>query len=202
VDGLLPTPEAERVRAHLESCESCAADVLAAQAATSSMATWGDLEPPADAFDSILARISALPPEDLLPRGLDAVPEPAGAVFRPRIARWTTNIAVGAAAAVLIGVTVWSGSPSDAGRTRARPNSRGIATLERSTSLFVPAAFDARGAGADVDYGPRTLYRTGVEEVLEDAVESDGLRRTPRLLPPRKARTIPAGWVDVPAGRR
>jgi anti-sigma factor RsiW len=64
-DGLLPTREAELVRDHIEACAGCRDLAFAAKAASASLSRWGDLDPPQEAFDRILARVESLPPESL-----------------------------------------------------------------------------------------------------------------------------------------
>jgi anti-sigma factor RsiW len=65
VDGLLPAPEAEAIRDHLDLCFDCRETALALKAASASLSTWNDADAPPDCFDKILARIDALPPEAL-----------------------------------------------------------------------------------------------------------------------------------------
>lgn len=64
-DGLLPTREAELVRDHLEACAGCRDLAFAAKAASASLSRWGDLDPPPEAFDRILARVGSIPRESL-----------------------------------------------------------------------------------------------------------------------------------------
>jgi len=100
VDGLLPAGKAERVRAHLERCEACHADSEAARAASTSLAAWGDLEPPSGCFDAILESIEHLPPE-----ALDRGPRrPAGLLLSGRTVQWLATGGLAAAAAVMAGV--------------------------------------------------------------------------------------------------
>ncbi len=101
VDGLVAAPVAERVRDHLDRCEACRLDVDASRAASLSMASWGDLEPPADCFDKILARIEALPPDALEP-----VPAPPKASWRGRGLGWWAVTATAVAATFLVGINL------------------------------------------------------------------------------------------------
>jgi len=111
VDGLLPAEEAERVRDHLDRCGDCRETALAAKAASTSLAAWGDLDPPGDCFDRILSKIDALPPA--------ALERPAFvAARRPSALRtlrgWAPTAA--AAAAVVTAFVLWDG-----GATRPAP---------------------------------------------------------------------------------
>ena len=63
VDGLLPVPQSEEIRDHLDACADCRETSAALKVTTSRLAAWSDDEPPADCFDRILARIEALPAE-------------------------------------------------------------------------------------------------------------------------------------------
>jgi anti-sigma factor RsiW len=106
VDGLLAAPEAEAVRDHLDRCVDCRETSLALTAASTSLAKWGDAEPPADCFEKILGRIHALPP--------DAVSRPAARApflrlrhlepVRAARLRWFATSGMAAAAAVLAAV--------------------------------------------------------------------------------------------------
>lgn len=99
-DGLLPAREAELVRDHLEACAECRDLAFAAKAASVSLARWGDLEPPKDAFAGILARIDGLPPESLA--------RPAFRPARPTLLRRFAMPAGVAAAAALLAVVSMS----------------------------------------------------------------------------------------------
>lgn len=100
-DGLLPAREAELVRDHLEVCAECRDLAFAAKAASASLARWGDLEPPKDAFAGILARIDAIPPESLA--------RPAFRTVRPAAwRRFAMPTGVAAAAALLAVVAMSS----------------------------------------------------------------------------------------------
>jgi anti-sigma factor RsiW len=100
-DGLLPAGEAEAVRDHLEACGACRDLAFAAKAASASLRQWGDLEPPADGFAKLMARIEALPP--------DAMRAPAPVLqLRPQsfYEKWAMPAGVAAAAAVVAGFVV------------------------------------------------------------------------------------------------
>jgi hypothetical protein len=163
VDGLLPAPEAEAIRDHLDVCADCRDTALATRAATASLATWGDIEPPEGAFDAILAKIDALP-ADVLER----IPAPApkrvpfrldgeGATRTRRFA--TTGLA--AAAAVLAALVIAKSEP----RTSRRPVTAAVPSM--------PVA--ASGAASDRAGFFRNSY-------LDDGLfRSDG--GSPRSLP-------------------
>jgi anti-sigma factor RsiW len=101
VDGLLPTGRSERVRAHLERCETCHADSEATRAASTSLAVWGDLEAPAGCFDSILDRIDQLPAE-----ARDRGPAQPVQFLTARAVKWLATGGMAAAAAVMAGVSI------------------------------------------------------------------------------------------------
>lgn len=93
VDGLLPAPEAERVRDHLDACVDCRELAEAARLASLSMESWGaTAAPSAHCFDAILRRVEALPPESLARRSV------------PPWSRWAGPVAVAAAAAIVAAV--------------------------------------------------------------------------------------------------
>ncbi len=120
VDGLLPAPQAEAIRDHLDLCGECRDTALALKAASASLATWDDVEPPADCFDRILAEIDALPAE-ALERPTPRRPLP----FVPRLHDFDANrfrrVATGglaAAAAVLAALVVTRQETRSTRRTR------------------------------------------------------------------------------------
>ncbi len=141
VDGLLPLTEAEAVRDHLESCAPCRTEALAARAASTSLAAWGDVEPPAHCFDVILRRIDSLPPEALeRPRRRRRL----APVVRLVDHRWIGTGGLAAAAAVLAGFTVaaWEDSvvrPAPVRRNRVPVS----ATFARLPAAPRPVFFDS-----------------------------------------------------------
>ncbi|MCE9634600.1 MAG: zf-HC2 domain-containing protein [Planctomycetes bacterium] len=100
VDGLLPAEEAESVRDHLDTCRDCRETAAASKAASTSLAVWGDLDPPSACFDQIMAKIQALPPETL-ERGAARNARRNVAPTHRRILRWAVP-SVAAAAAVVV----------------------------------------------------------------------------------------------------
>lgn len=112
VDGLLPGPRAFRVRQHLDGCDNCHAESMAAKAASASMAEWSDLELPPGGFEAIQHRIALLPPDIVRP-----VPEPR-LLTGGRAAQWVLTGAMAAAAAILVGVNVHIDGISDPPRIR------------------------------------------------------------------------------------
>ena len=133
VDGLLPAQEAEQVRDHLDDCRDCRETALAAKAASTSLAAWGDLEPPVHCLDAIWTKIDALPP--------DALDRPARA--RSQETSWGRllrfGVPVAAAAAVVAGFVLVdrSGSGTPPGRATRPPVA--AATLVPKTSGVAPA---------------------------------------------------------------
>lgn len=123
VDGVLAAREAEAVRDHLDACAECRETSLALRAASSSLSSWRDVEPPAECFDRILGAIDALPPETL------ARPARSGAFsFRRRIesigvarARWMVTSGLAAAAAVMAAVLLTRAEPLRLRRLRMQP---------------------------------------------------------------------------------
>ena len=103
VDGLLAAPEAEAIRDHLDLCTECRETSLAMKAASASLATWNDAEPPAACFDKILARIDAIPAEALLPPAPRAFFSrlPRFETVRAARVRWFATSGLAAAASVL-----------------------------------------------------------------------------------------------------
>lgn len=134
VDGLLAAPDAEAIRAHLDLCTECRETSLALSAATASLASWGDAEPPADCFDKILARIDALPPEALAhtpPRGLLSRLPSFESVRAARI-RWMATSGMAAAAAVLSAVLLSQAEQRPVRRGRLAPAATSVATTSAS----------------------------------------------------------------------
>ena len=133
VDGLLPAREAEDVRDHLDQCRDCRDTAVAAKAASTSLAVWGDLDPPAACFDQILSKIDALP--------ADALRRPAHRPVRAapvRLLRWAGPSL--AAAAAVVAAFVWSERSAEpvahprvvgpvAASTLARPLAQGNTVL-------------------------------------------------------------------------
>ena len=123
VDGLLAAREAEAVREHLDACAECRETSLALRAASSSLSSWRDVEPPAACFDRIMSAIDALPPETL------ARPARRGAFsFLPRVEainisrlRWTVTSGLAAAAAVMAAVLVTRAEPQRIRRLKMQP---------------------------------------------------------------------------------
>ena len=93
VDGLLPAPEAESIRDHLDACAECREAAEVARVSSTSLASWDQVVAPSDGcFDAILRRVGSLPPETLARR-------PA-----PPWSRWASPVALAAAAAVVAAV--------------------------------------------------------------------------------------------------
>lgn len=182
VDGLLPAPVSERVRAHLEGCDECSAKAVAAQAANSSMATWGDLEPPEACFEGLMARLDALPAECHTP-----------VVVHEHVVRraWVRHWPWAAAAALLVWIAWPSAGASDPVRTMpSLPSSPGVSLIGAPTYVSAPAPAPRSEVAADVEWSDEIVRPMQVDP---DAIE-DGLRRRPVVMPPR---TQPAG---LPAG--
>jgi anti-sigma factor RsiW len=166
VDGLLPTPEAEAIRAHLDHCKECRETSFALSAATASLSSWNDAELPADCFDKILARIDALPPEAL------AHPAPSG--FFARLPRFETIRAarirgmatsgMAAAAAVLSAVLLSQADERPVRRLKLSPAPISVAS---STASFFQ--------GYDWDNG--LLYQRSRRPTLEPVRSGSRLGR-------------------------
>ena len=175
VDGLLPLHESEKIRTHLDGCTECRETALAANAASVSLSTWNDIEPPADCFDKILVRLEALP--------VEAYDRPAPAAeltlasrlaqfgpARTERARWMATSGLAAAAAVLAAV----------GMTREdhRPTRR---TRTDATAIAVPTTPARWYQGSNFDTGLR-YFRNG-EMIAQPALPAPqletlgGLRR-------------------------
>jgi subtilisin family serine protease len=162
-DGLLPAQEAEQVRDHLDHCGECRETAVAAKAASTSLAAWGDLDPPAQCLDAIWEKIDALPP-DALSRSARARPRPApwGRLLRLAVPA--------AAAAVVVAGFVATG--------RLRPS----ATMSRSArpaavaSVAATAASFPSAARTGVLAAPAGL-RQGEEYIHLDTEFDAGVRR-------------------------
>ena len=128
VDGILAATESEAIRNHLDGCKECRETGLAVNAASASLSAWNDIDPPADGFQQILARLETLP--------LEAFERPVHAVApRNRIAqflpwfetpraeriRWMSTSGLAAAAAVLAAVLIARTEPRPVRRLRAEP---------------------------------------------------------------------------------
>lgn len=172
VDGLLPSDDAERVRSHLDGCTDCRESALAARAASTSLATWGDHEPPPCCFDQILAKIDSLPPQALhRPVSRRAAP------FSRRSLRWAAP-ALATAAAVVVAFVVHDG------RRRTTPAAlRTGPAVVAASSLSAPSS--VRGASS---------LRPGEEFVHIDRSAWDpAIRRIPGgFVPP----TLPATFDE------
>jgi anti-sigma-K factor RskA len=160
VDGLLPAEDAESVRDHLDACRECRETAVAARAASTSLASWGDHEPPPCCFDQILAKIDALPP------GALSRPAPARAARRPaRRFSWRVPALAAAAAAVAV-VAIED-------RTIHRHNAP---PARRADAV---AAFGTSTAGGSAERRTGDLL-PGEERVhIDRNVWDSGIRRTP-----------------------
>lgn len=172
VDGLLPAEEASSVRDHLDRCRDCRETAAASKAASTSLAVWGDLEPPTACFDQILAKIQALPPETLHRGARNVVP------LRRRILRWAVPSAAAAAVVVAVFVGMERRAPRPARIPGAGP---------------VSASSAATWANAGAPNGSARILVNGLapgeERVHIDAAAwSAGVRRpaaTPNRITPR-----------------
>ena len=170
VDGLLPAPQAEAIRDHLDLCFDCRETALALKAASSSLSTWNDADAPPDCFDRILARIDALPPETLTrPARRSLLP------MMPRfdaadVARYRRVATSGlAAAAAVLGALVVTRTDAPAVR-RARPSS-----TSPNVAVGVPAGWYQ---GSYLDNG--LLYERDSRTAWPRAQRSDLLEVSPR----------------------
>ena len=167
VDGLLPAQEAEQVRDHLDDCRDCRETAAAAKAASTSLAAWGDLDPPVQCLDAIWAKIDALPP--------DALARPARAA--PRVSPWgrlvRLSVPAAAAVAVVAGFVV-------TGNLRASVSpARGQRPAVAAASVAATAAsFPSAGAVAM----PSRL-RAGEEFIHLDTEFDPGVRRNGPSVP-------------------
>lgn len=177
VDGLLPAEEAERVRDHLDACGDCRETAFAARAASTSLAAWGDLDPPDRCFDSILAKIDALPPDAVV----RAAPRRSAA---GRILRFALPAAAAAAAVVAAFLVV------DQGRA-ARSPSRGPAAAALPVAAMLPQPVPSLGV---LRPGEEYIHRIG-------DVEWDGVRRARggvRAVPVDRRERRPAAPFGIP----
>ena len=156
VDGILPAAEAETVRDHLDRCRDCRELALASKAASTSLAVWGDHEPPNACFDAILCKIDALP--------ADAISRPVRArpidIVRTRARRWVLPTA--AAAAAVAGVAVVE-------RVQHTPARRGegpiSASLVASSPLMRTVSSRALRPGEQYVHIDRDRYEDGVRRL-------------------------------------
>jgi len=140
VDGLLAAREAEAVRDHLDACVDCRETSLALRAATASLSSWQDVEPPAECFDRIMCAIDALPEETL------TRPARRGALsFLPRVepigvarARWMVTSGLATAAAVMAAVLMTRTEPQRVRRLRMQP----VATAAVAAGSFFQGGYD------------------------------------------------------------
>jgi anti-sigma factor RsiW len=156
VDGLLPAGDAEGVRDHLDDCQECRETALAARAASTSLATWGDHEPPAWCFDQILAKIDSLPPQ-----ALRRPPSRSGSSSPRRVLRWAAPT-LAAAAAVVAAFVVQEG--------RRRP----MAAPSRTVPTVV-----ATPSAVSIDSRPSTLLPGEVYLHIDRSAWDPAIRRTP-----------------------
>jgi len=133
VDGLLPAPQAEAIRDHLDLCGECRETAFAMKASSASLSIWDDADMPDGCFDKILARIDALP--------ADALSRPPRRSLLPLMPRFDAadvaryrRVATGglAAAAAVLGALVVTRTESPAVR-RARPATAGVNVPVRSS---------------------------------------------------------------------
>lgn len=174
VDGLLPADAAEGVRDHLDHCSECRQTAIAARAASTSLATWGDHEPPPCCFDQILAKIDSLPPQALrrpAPRTGSASPR--------RVLRWAAPT-LAAAAAVVAAFVV------EEGRRRPAP------MLSRTAPAAVAAAANVRPGARPA---PRSTALLPGERYLhiDRSAWDPAIRRIPSEF---IAPTLPANFDD------
>lgn len=123
VDGLLAAREAEAVREHLDACAECRETSLALRAASSSLSSWQDAEPPAECFNRILLAIDAMPPETLVRparRGARSF-LPRTEAFGVARARWMATSGLAAAAAMMAAVLLTRSEPQTLRRLRLQP---------------------------------------------------------------------------------
>jgi anti-sigma factor RsiW len=166
VDGLLPAADAEAVRDHLDACRDCRETAAAARAASTSLAVWGDLEPPAPCFDQILAKIHALP--------ADVRERPARVsrldLFRERARRWTVP-SVAAAAAVVAGIAVVERTNRAAPRRVQFPATAHVAFTPAAAR--VPAWRDDHALRPGEIFVHPDRYDDGVRRIRTRGLEGD-----------------------------
>jgi anti-sigma factor RsiW len=170
VDGLLPAPEAEAIRDHLDLCFDCRETALALKAASASLSTWNDADATPDCFDRILAKIDALPPETLTrPARRNLIP------MMPRfdggdVARYR-RVATGglAAAAAVLGALVVTRTETPSVR-RARPSA-----TSPNVSVGAPA-----GWYQNTRFDNGLFYEGGDRATWPRAPRSDWLETSPR----------------------
>lgn len=177
VDGLLPARSAEQVRQHLDACAECREETEAARAASTSLAAWGDLEPPSSCFENILERIEHLP--------ADAHHRGRRRVVSFRHAQWLVTSGLAAAAAILIGVSF---SDFDTQPVRLHQ--------PVGTSNILTVGYDGPGttAGASILAAPR-VGRVQMQF-------NTGLRKRRVFLPTSSNNTQPEGALPPGEGPR
>jgi anti-sigma factor RsiW len=134
VDGLLAAREAEAVRDHLDACADCRDTSLALRAASASLSSWQDVEPPAECFGRIMSAIDALPVETLARparRGVFSFLRRRETLDAAR-ARWMVTSGLAAAAAVMAAVLLTRTEPQHYRRYRLQPAAT-VATAGPST---------------------------------------------------------------------
>jgi len=138
VDGLLPAPEAEAIRDHLDACGPCRETLLAMKAASASLSTWNDAEPPADCFEKIRAKIAAIPDEALATRApRRAIPMmPRFSEIDVAKCRRVATGSLAAAAAVLGAIVVTH--PATRSTHRLRPTT--IPSVELGSAAWFPGS--------------------------------------------------------------
>lgn len=168
VDGLLPAADAECVRDHMDDCRACRDAAFAARAASTSLAAWGDHEPPAACFDEILLKIRSLP-SDAIPRPVRAGRLARAGTLRSIARRWSVPSMAAAAAVVAGFVVVERSSPA----TQRRIYTPTTAPVYAAASMEAGAAASARTrpvnpsrpAAPTASAAPRRDLRPGEEYV-------------------------------------
>ena len=171
VDGLLPAPQAEAIRDHLDLCDECRETAFALKAASASLSIWDDADMPDGCFDKILARIDALP--------ADALARPPRRNLLPLMPRFDAadvaryrRVATGglAAAAAVLGALVVTRTESPAAR-RGRPATSGVNVVR--SSFVAPAGWHQNQNSYFDDglYHQRDNRTTSPRPALMDAFE-------------------------------
>lgn len=173
VDGILPAARSEAIRAHLDGCRECRETAFATRAASASLASWNDAEPPADCFGKILSRLEALPleaferPVAVKPRNRLAKLLPFTESMTSERVRFMGTSGLAAAAAVLAAVLVSQTDPRPVRRVHA--DRVAVPAVTAGASWFDDASFDDglryHGPGGPamqpVRAAPRYLELTG-----------------------------------------